>query len=336
LIRTALAFGLSPGSFFNSFLKDLGWKIGERDVDLLIDEKYLLILSKKLRLNYDTLYQMSLRSLSGILFEKPVIKTNTPLVDATKEKDTYFYGFAYKVCHLCYREFLKEVQNNKKIFFKTGGLKKFWRISFYLLCEKHEVFLLDRCPECGSSINFHKPHPEKLFGFCYKCGLNYAEFPEIRINSFTGILNEFKNLYQLLSSKFELRNLKAFEDIIKRFKISSSFEFFTLLRDFIMVSQRLLRIYGFLVLELFNINSLKVIKGYLEVFRQSENCLGEVLSRNNKFEMLPLEAKFIILSLTFKIFNCYDEFINLIESRKIDIAKWFLFKHCKFIGNKLK
>jgi len=326
LIRTALAFGLSPGSFFNSFLKELGWHIGEKDIDLVVNEVQLIMLSKKLRLNYDTLYRMSLRSLSGVLFEKPVIKTSTPLVDAIKEKGTYFNGFAYKVCPLCYREFLNEVQNSKKILFKTGGLKKFWRLSFYLLCEKHEVFLLDRCPECGTPINFHKPHSEKLFGFCYKCGLNYADFPEIRVNNFTETLSTFKTLYQMLNGKFEWKNIKTFKSIAKKFEISSSLEFFSLLRNFIRISQRLLRICGYQVFELFNLNSLEVLKRFLDTFCLSESYLKEVLLKKKKFEMLSLEAKFVILNLTFKILNDYDEFINLVNHQRLKVSKGFLFK----------
>jgi len=151
-------------------------------------------------------------------------------------------------------------------------------------------------------------------------------FPEISVSNFTGIISAFKNLYQLLNGKFEGRDIRIFKGAIKKFEISSSLEFFLLLRNFIRISQRLLRICGYQVLELFNLNSLEVLKRYLDTFRLSKSYLKEVLLKKKKFEILPLEAKFVILSLTFEILNNYDEFINLVNHQRLRVSKGFIFK----------
>jgi hypothetical protein len=64
IIRIALAFGISPGSFVHSFLPEIGYTIGEIDFDVFINEDQMHILSPKFRIDFETLYNTSLRSFS--------------------------------------------------------------------------------------------------------------------------------------------------------------------------------------------------------------------------------------------------------------------------------
>ncbi len=192
IIRVALAFGISPGSFVHSFLPEIGYNIGEIDFDVSIDENQMKVLSYKFRIDFETFYKTSLRSFSGILFEKPNIKTTTPFIDALKEVSTIFTGFGYKICPLCIKESLNK--SDRKAIVKSPYLKKFWRISFYLVCPEHQLLLIDRCPECGASINFHKGYLQEIFGACYRCGLSYADFPQISCKSYPEVFKMFQTI----------------------------------------------------------------------------------------------------------------------------------------------
>jgi hypothetical protein len=39
---------------------------------------------------------------------------------------------------------------------KEPYYRRRWRLAFMVLCERHQALLLDRCPQCGVPVNFHR------------------------------------------------------------------------------------------------------------------------------------------------------------------------------------
>jgi len=235
VIRVALAFGVSPGSFVRSYLPEIKHNVGEVDFDVFINEDMIKVFSYRFRTDYESLYKTSLRSFSGILFEKPNPKTTTPFVDALKEVKTFFTGFGYKICPLCIIESFKN--SEKKAIIKSPHLKKFWRISFYLVCPEHQLLLVDRCPKCGASINLHKGYLKEVFGVCFRCGLSFAEFPQISCNPYPEVLEMFLTLYGVL------REGKGMLNYLNNGQPIKAVIYFGLLRNLIRIVQRLIKIH---------------------------------------------------------------------------------------------
>jgi len=319
IIRVALAFGISPGSFVHSYLPEIGYNIGEIDFDVSIDENQIKALSSKFRTDFKTLYKTSLRSFSGILFEKPNVKTTMPFIDALREVNTIFTGFGYKVCPLCIKESLNN--SERKAIIKSLYLKKFWRISFYLICPEHQLLLIDRCPECGASINFHKGYLQETFGACYRCGLFYTDFPQISCKPYPEILKTFQTLYGVL------RQGNGVLSYLNGGRPVKAVVYFGLLRNFVRVAQRLLRIHkDYLIKCLKTEDILEIAQKYCDELGVKKELKSSVFKNKKRFEYLPVEEKLIILKICYNIFENFKKFVKTYK-KELRLTREVLFKH---------
>ena len=319
IIRVALAFGISPGSFVHSYLPEIGYNIGEIDFDMSIGENQIKALSSRFRTNFETLYKTSLRSFSGILFEKPNVRTTMSFIDALREVNTIFTGFGYKICPLCVKEYLNK--SERKAMIKSPYLKKFWRISFYLICPEHQLLLIDRCPECGASINFHKGYLQETFGACFKCGLSYADFPQISCSSYPEVLKMFLTLYDVLKQG------KGILSYLNSGRPIEAIVYFGLLRNFVRVAQRLLRIHkDYLIKCLEAEDILEIAQKYCNELGIKKELKSSVFENKKRFEHLPVEEKLIILKICYKIFTDFTDFIKNYK-KELRLTREVLFKH---------
>src|SRR5205814_803631 len=79
-------------------------------------------------------------------------------------------NFGQQFCPLCLHE-------DKEPYYR-----KRWRLAFMTCCEIHAVALLDRCPQCGSPVNFHRnelgdPNVSHAVSttHCFKCALDLSD-----------------------------------------------------------------------------------------------------------------------------------------------------------------
>jgi len=319
IIRVALAFGISPGSFVHSFLPEIGHNIGELDFDISINESQIKALSSKLRIGFEALYKTSLRSFSGILFEKTNFQTTVSFIDALKRNNTTFTGYGYKICPLCTKESL--INSEKKAIIKSSYLKKFWRISFYLICPEHQLFLIDRCPQCGTSINFHKGYLQEIFGACFRCGLFYNDFSQVSCKSLSEVLEMFLTLYNVL------RKGEGILSYLNNGQPIKAVLYFGLLRNFVRVTQRLMRIHkNYLIKCLGEENIFEIAQEYCNKLSIRKDLRNSVFENKKKFEYLPVEEKLIILKVSYDIFKNFREFVKAYK-KELHLTRETLFKH---------
>jgi len=318
VIRVVLAFGISPGSFVRSYLPEIRRNVGEVDFDVFISESLIKVFSYRFRIDYETLYKTSLRSLTGTLFESPNPKTTTPFIDALKEVNTFFTGFGYKVCPLCIEESLKNIE--KRAIIKSPHLKKFWRVSFYLVCPEHQLLLIDRCPECGASINLHKGYLQEFFGVCFRCGLSFTKFPQISCRSYPEVLEMFFTLYGVLQEG------KGTLNYLNNGRPIKAVIYFGFLRNLVRVTQRLMRIHKHYLVKLLKEEEVfDVAEEYCRKLSVKKDLKSLVFKNYKKFEYLPVEEKLIILKICFDIFKNFKEFVEVYK-KELHLTREILYK----------
>ncbi|MDK2812418.1 MAG: hypothetical protein PWQ78_628 [Petrotoga sp.] len=311
LIRISLGYGIAPGAFVNNYLPEIKGIIGAKDIDIYLSEEHIRKISSKFRLSFEELYRTSLRSLNGVLFSQPNVITTTPFVDALSEKNTFFLGYGYKVCPVCLKEWLiNNNRKNKKLLFITPPIKKFWRLSFYLVCPLHKTLLIDRCPQCKSPLNYHKLHDINSHPACFKCGSSYYDFPKVSCKEIPNVINPFRELYDILTTKKAILNCENFQYILR------AVDYFGILRNFVRVIQRLLRKNG---LKLFSITETEYILEVTKLYCLALNlnyveALKSLENQKKKLEYLPIEAKFPIIFLAYKILKDLPKFLKVLKS----------------------
>ncbi|MDI6714002.1 MAG: TniQ family protein [Thermodesulfovibrio sp.] len=322
LVRIALGYGISPGTFVNNYLSEIKGVIGDKDIDLYLNEEHIRKISWKLRLSFEELYSTSLRSLSGILFSKPNVITTTQLVDALSENNTLFLGYGYKVCPACLKEWrMHSKERNKKLLFAIPPLKKFWRVSFYLLCPLHEDLLIDRCPECKNPLNYHKLHDKNFHPSCFRCGLSYYEFPELSCKKFPDIVDSFRDLYDILARGKSTINYGNSQYILE------SVNYFEILRNFIRVIQRLIRRHGLELLSGTEAEDIvEIIKLYCNALNISYvETLNSLKNQNKKLEYSTIEVKLPVVLLAYKMLRNLPTFLKNLNS-SVKINRVIIFK----------
>lgn len=159
LVRVALAHDTMPVSFINMHFPEYKNNIFSRDIDVSAHEDFLKKLAWKSGYTYEQIYNLTLRSYIGALL--PLFNPSGCNKYFTYLKNrgraNKLYGQRY--CPLC-------LQEDENPYFK-----KQWRLKAVVQCEKHNLQLQDRCPQCKQPISpykFNKSH----FGFtiCWSCG----------------------------------------------------------------------------------------------------------------------------------------------------------------------
>lgn len=161
LARVARAHLTNTTSFTNMHFKEYRANIiWQRDLDIWCPDELIKRLSFKSGYSVEIIFEMTLRSLEGIVADHITGKSYTKNISPL---GNYCHVKTKGGLHFC-PECLKED--------KIPYFRKEWRLSFYTHCLKHSLKLFDRCPNCKTPLTISKSFEEKSFLYCYKCGNN--------------------------------------------------------------------------------------------------------------------------------------------------------------------
>lgn len=162
LVRVALAHQTMPWSFMNMHFPEYKNIVFSRDVDIWAPDEFIEKLAWKSGLQASDILNLTLRSYEGYLLEW--VRSNgqnffiAPIISRKRRN----IGYGQKYCPICLKEHL--------VYFK-----KEWRLTFYTVCLEHKVYMLNRCPNCESSVTLYKFKHDKGFVQCYGCGWHLSQ-----------------------------------------------------------------------------------------------------------------------------------------------------------------
>lgn len=166
LVRLAHGHGLKVQTFCNLIFGNR-LQIWNRDIDRLAPEWLLNELSEKTGTDIAVAQGTTVRSYEGRLFARFKPSGSLPWILVLKLYHRTFEGFGFQFCPHCLSEDIQP-------YFRRS-----WRVALSTTCDRHQRLLLDRCPECGSGIAFHRRDMGKgadgigeLLSDCHHCGFD--------------------------------------------------------------------------------------------------------------------------------------------------------------------
>lgn len=171
LIRCAYNHLTAPTSFtnmhFSEYSKNVIW---QRDLDVWAPDSFLYRLSFKSGIDILRLKKATIRSFEGVLFEHISGKSWSPFISALGNYCHVKKLGGLKFCPLCWSED------------EHPYLRKNWRLSFYTVCVKHNVFMSNKCYNCSSPLTISKTKLGLDFTYCFKCGTDLKKNVNQQIN----------------------------------------------------------------------------------------------------------------------------------------------------------
>lgn len=169
LVRLAYAHHSKSHTFYRILFPKIS--IWNRDIDSSASDELLLRLTEITTNSYQTLFNTTLRSYEGTLYLKhnPNGRTKWILPYGVYHRKRKNFGLAF--CPLC---------------LKNDGLepyfRKQWRLSFYTICTKCNVYLHEKCPQCNKPVTLFRQDlgnrnhiADTPISYCYNCKSNLAE-----------------------------------------------------------------------------------------------------------------------------------------------------------------
>lgn len=176
LVRLAHAHGLKLQTFCGIVFGQ-GKNIWNRDIDKLAPDWLLHHLATATGTSIERVKDTTLKSYEGILYKSHQPNGNTKWINPLGIYHRTHKAYGLQYCPIC-------LAHDKEPYFR-----KYWRLAFYTECEKHHILLHDRCPSCGSPINFHRVEmgirslikPRSIVN-CYKCNNDLRDASKSLIN----------------------------------------------------------------------------------------------------------------------------------------------------------
>lgn len=119
--------------------------IWDRDIDKFADNAHITEIAAYTGIEEDLIFSTTLRAYEGKIYELHNPNGNSPWLMPIGVFKRIRSRFGLQMCPQCLREDAEEPY-----------FRKFWRISWATICTKHEIMLLDKCPDCCSPIMFHR------------------------------------------------------------------------------------------------------------------------------------------------------------------------------------
>ncbi|WP_288843088.1 TniQ family protein [uncultured Deefgea sp.] len=194
LVRIAHANGLKVQTFCAQQFGN-EHQIWNRDIDRLAPTWLLEIMSKKTGTPLKIAQETTLLSYEGKLYERHhssgLLRWILPLQIYHRTRN----GFGLQCCPKCLTE-------DSEPYYR-----KSWRVALWTFCPKHQNILLDRCPNCSSSIIFHRielgrpklitPHSLSI---CWNCGHDFGKKHEkFQTQPITDIFADWSEILQKIS-----------------------------------------------------------------------------------------------------------------------------------------
>lgn len=144
-----------------------------RDIDRSIRDELIIELAGRTNATTPRIYNSTLRSYEGILFEKDSGKTKGKWIMPLGIFHRTWRRHGLMYCPGC-------LENDKK----EPYYRKHWRISFNLVCLNCECRLLDACPQCDAPVTFFRTELGVKFNDnidiiskCYLCKFPLSDGP---------------------------------------------------------------------------------------------------------------------------------------------------------------
>ena len=138
-----------------------------RDLDMHAPPEVLEMLRIQTNTNHADVYQTTLKSYEGLVFEKAVPLGRTRFVLPINAVGRNRIECGLQWCPRCLSE-------DKEPYWR-----KRWRLACSVACTEHKIELLDRCPDCQSPF---APHLRRDL-LCQRCGLDQSKVPSDSITS---------------------------------------------------------------------------------------------------------------------------------------------------------
>ncbi len=278
LVREALAHLADPATFVNLYLPDWRNLLWTRDIDTSSDDILLNALAAKSGISYEVLYSHTIRAYEGYLAETVNPNIRNPFIQPLKSRSRVKLGNGLRFCPKC-------LQEDREPYFR-----KKWRLSFSTACIVHNIFLLDRCPRCETSITLCRSYCGGEFPVCCKCSfeLRNAGYETIEHSSFG--IEAIRRLYDILDSGiFIFGNRYAY-----------SFLFFRVLRHL----TRIVRCHG----------AIRDLLGH-EVMAD-KITLSVRKTGSNMIDSIPHKEQYLLFSALMDLVDSFpDRFIEFCKSR---------------------
>lgn len=169
LMRTAHANGLRLQTFCNLIFGGRH-QVWNRDIDRLGPEWLVSTMSTCTGTPWEIAYGTTLRTYEGTLYRRFRPAGALQWIQTLQMYHRKRQGYGLQFCPRC-------LQEGEQPYYR-----RIWRVSFNTVCPQHKCMLLDRCPDCGTGVSFHRTdigryQLRELSGVllaCHQCGIDLS------------------------------------------------------------------------------------------------------------------------------------------------------------------
>lgn len=143
IVRLAMAHTMKLHTFC-SLVWSREKQIWNRDIDKCADGKIIDVIAHKTGTSRQRVFETCLEAYAGRVYERHNSRGNTLWIMpiGVYHRTRTLYGLQF--CGECLAE-------DEKPYYRRS-----WRLAFMTVCEKHQILLHDRCPNCQTPVNFHR------------------------------------------------------------------------------------------------------------------------------------------------------------------------------------
>ena len=192
LVRVAHANGLKVQSFCRLVFGNER-QVWNRDIDRLAPAWLVETMAAKTGTTLGRAWQTTLMIYRGKLFEQWKASGQLKWILSLQMYHRKRLGNGLQFCPACLTE-------DAEPYFRLA-----WRVAFYTYCPRHDCMLLDRCPQCGQGVAYHRLElgrpdtisTEPLY-CCWACGFDYRQSVVESVNKWS------KRTFQSLTKALRL------------------------------------------------------------------------------------------------------------------------------------
>ena len=169
LVRLAHGHGLKVQTFCNLMFGNKR-QVWNRDIDRLAPPWLIEELVRRTGTSPEIAWNTTLHAYEGILYSKFRSAGALQWIQTLKMYHRTRQGFGLQFCPTCLAE-------DAAPYFR-----KRWRIALNTVCTRHGTMLLDRCPECGAGVAFHRLDMTRAYAievtplsFCHSCSFDLRD-----------------------------------------------------------------------------------------------------------------------------------------------------------------
>ena len=166
--RSSYALGMEPKDLYRTAMP--GCHLFSLDLDRHLYQPLIEALSRGTGIAPALIASLGFSQWAGSLFERDDGRSTLPHLPALGSHSHRDRSFGQQICPSC-------VAEDQEPF-----LRLTWRLSFVTACQRHRRLLIDRCWQCGSSINPLLAGYRYGFTHCHRCGERLDRAPVAKAN----------------------------------------------------------------------------------------------------------------------------------------------------------